>query len=262
MGAVPGCHVCLCGANNSAYTEAFLGVVLGGFVPINVSVHLPHDHLVHLIREARPLVVLCSRNMASRFKRALQACVTVESAAPTVERSGDGGTAVDSRSLAPVAMALESTEDLVRWAEDATAAPRPQSSSSSYSDPVSSSATPLPVDTKARPVLVLYTSGSTGRPKGAVMSDSTFCEEARASVKRRKEDNRSPVTLLNSPWSASSSPYDLLAALVNGGRIAVYKKLPRVFEVAEQVPVRIINVHLPMPTCQAHCRLLSMSGGV
>ena len=85
------------------------------------------------------------------------------------------------------------------------------------------------------PRLILYTSGSTGMPKGTIISDRTFRKRAGRKCRNTIDMDKyvhSSVALLRSSLAVSSTPYNLLSTLANGGRIAIITPVTRVFEIA------------------------------
>eukprot|EP00466_Bigelowiella_natans_P014853 jgi/Bigna1/126138/aug1.2_g846 len=83
-----------------------------------------------------------------------------------------------------------------------------------------------------KPRIILYTSGSTGRPKGAVMTDKTLKKEL--SVSHYGVNwNGSEVGIYDSPHAVSSSLYNMMAYLINGGRCSVFRDLSETFDICE-----------------------------
>eukprot|EP00927_Polykrikos_kofoidii_P044171 TRINITY_DN38212_c0_g1_i1.p1 TRINITY_DN38212_c0_g1~~TRINITY_DN38212_c0_g1_i1.p1 ORF type:complete len:1372 (-),score=235.80 TRINITY_DN38212_c0_g1_i1:163-3702(-) len=82
--------------------------------------------------------------------------------------------------------------------------------------------------------IVLYTSGSTGSPKGVAITDGSFTARL-ASFIDSSDSDATAVALVDSPLSVASATSNLMATLVNGGRVAIYPDLLRIFEVAKTV---------------------------
>lgn len=82
--------------------------------------------------------------------------------------------------------------------------------------------------------VVFYTSGSTGMPKGVAISSAALNARLESFVDTSDAD-ASAVGLIDSPFAVTSATCNLLAHVVNGGRVAVYADLARVFEVARAV---------------------------
>jgi len=87
----------------------------------------------------------------------------------------------------------------------------------------------------SEPFIILYTSGSTGPPKGAIVTAASFFNEVHGMVSTHQSYDGSGVGMIDSPLSVSATPYNLFISVLSGGRVAVYKTLTRVFELAKHI---------------------------
>jgi hypothetical protein len=67
LGVPRGSFVGLCAHNSTAHVQAFLALLLGGFVAVPLSVHLNADHAEHIVKEAKLQAVFVSPETCDRY---------------------------------------------------------------------------------------------------------------------------------------------------------------------------------------------------
>jgi len=262
LGVKPGNFVGTCGENSKAYIEAQFGILLGNYVTVPLSTSLSDENTLHIISEAKISAAFVSQKYMKRYQQLFAELkkrdgqeiklllLTEETVGgwekeflPDIEeeekkaearrrqirrrkREKKKGEKTPIGSKAAGDGISQTMKEKERSADDSNFADNDDDDIDRIEED--------DIPDNSSPRIILYTSGSTGRPKGAIMSDSTLSKEVSGSL-FKVEWNGSEVGIYDSPAAVSSSLYNMMAYLMNGGRVAVFADLTETFDVCEQI---------------------------
>ena len=194
-------YVGMSAENSPAYFIAYYALILGGWRPIALSLHLSDENASHIVQEANLAAVFVARGVTfTRFKRiAAAAGGEDEDCAPATP----GAAAVVPHVLNCLHL---QPDNLLAWVHSTVqewgAAPALAPAAPDGPTGVGSATAREDLE---NPLLILYTSGSTGKPKGAVMSERSFLSELKDMV-RVDEADTSSVDIIDAPMATSATP--------------------------------------------------------
>mmetsp|Transcript_10028 Transcript_10028/g.15030 ORF Transcript_10028/g.15030 Transcript_10028/m.15030 type:complete len:1457 (-) Transcript_10028:132-4502(-) len=250
---LPGAFVGTCGENSKAYLEAQMCILTGGYVCVPISVTQSDENTIHIIMEANIQAIFVSPKMKKRVEGLVE---TIRSRHNHMIKL----LSMDEKSITKWTEKWEAKgeidrlieerkkDEFVRKEKEAEKTNEADGKRVIEEENVKEAKSKATIEKNGKkmfipmkkteipgledPRIVLYTSGSTGRPKGAVMSDAILREE----LKRFLYDvewNGTDVGIYDSPAAVSSSLYNMVAYLMNGGRVSVFENLSETFDVCE-----------------------------
>jgi len=270
MGVPLGSFVGICAKNSRAYIEAQMGLMVNGYVCVPLSLSLSDDNTIHIMLEANIKAAFIGPEQEQKYQRLFKICTEEKKHAitmvPLSEKAVDqyvaeypvaeGMNELRKRVREKNKVLTISLEDFLGDDDKEGAKKKPKipktGQKSSETDPKISGKSSAPSEVspdktrgaddaekdekdkgkgekKIEPRIILYTSGSTGRPKGAVMSDEVLTLEITKNL-YLVDWNGTEVGIYDSPAAVSSSFYNMMAYLLNGGRCGIFADLSEAFD--------------------------------
>lgn len=204
-------YVGMSAENSPGYFVAYYALILGGWRPIALSLHLSDENASHIVQEANLAAVFVARGVTlTRFKRIAVAAAGGGGGGGEDENGEDCAAPATPGAAAVVPHVLNclhlQPDELLAWVHSTVkewGAP-PALAPAAPEGPTGVGAATAREDLE-NPLLILYTSGSTGKPKGAVMSERSFLSELKDMV-RVDDADTSSVDLIDAPMATSATP--------------------------------------------------------